>query len=237
MKLKSLSIALATLGIGLATSAQALVLMPGSGPLAVDIIGSAPGGTLLAQRTETVNTGHWTGTFRTAVVDGPEAGVNLDFYYQITNASSSGDALGRLTASDFFNQFQTNLVQTAAASSFTGAGGVGSISFVAGQQAASSGDRGNLGVVGFNFLPGSSGTGKVDPGETSYTLIIRTNAVSFGQGSTAITNGTAATLVSYMPTGQPAPPIVGVIPEPGTLALLASGLLAAGGVARRRTKS
>ncbi|MGE5465782.1 MAG: PEP-CTERM sorting domain-containing protein [Methanocella sp.] len=235
MKLKSLSIALATLGMGLAAaSAQALVLLPGSGPLAVDIIGAAPGGTLLAQRSETVTTPHWSGTFRTAVVDGPEAGVNLDFYYQISNASSSTDALARLTGSDFPSGFTTNLQQTNAAVSLTGAGSIGSIAFVAGQQTAASGDRGTIGTVGFNFFPGTSGTGKIDPGESSSILIIRTNATTFGSGFTGIINGTATTVTSFMPTGQP--PIVGPIPEPGTLALLASGLLAAGGVARRRTK-
>jgi hypothetical protein len=235
MKLKSLSIALATLGMGLAAaSAQALVLLPGSGPLAVDIINAAPGGTLLAQRSETVTTPHWTGTFRTAVVDGPEAGVNLDFYYQVSNASFSNDSLGRLTGSDFPNGFTTNLQQTAAAVNLTGAGAIGSLAFLAGNQQAMSGDRGNLGSIGFNFLPGANGQGKIDPGENSYTLIIRTNATTFAQGFSGITNGTATTVASFMPTGQP--PIVGPIPEPGTLALLASGLLAAGGVARRRTK-
>jgi hypothetical protein len=229
MKLKSLSIALATLGLGFAaSSAQALLLLPGSGPLAVDIIGAAPGGTVLASRSETVTTPHWTGTFRTAVVDSdPGTGVRLDFYYQIANATSSTDSLGRLTASDFGSAFSpVDLVQTNAAFGI----------FTAGQQTAASGDRGNLGVVGFNFFPGQTGTGKVDPGETSSTLIIRTNATTFADGFSAITNGTATTVTSYMPTGVGAPPIVGPIPEPGTLALLASGLLAAGGVARRRTK-
>lgn len=225
MKLKSLSIALATLGMGFAAaSAQALVLLPGSGPLAVDIIGAAPGGTVLDSSTQAVSTPHWTGTFRTAVVDGPEAGVNLDFYYQVANASSSTDSLARVTGSDFPNGFTTNLQQTAAAFSI----------FTAGTQAATNGDRGNLGVVGFNFFPGANGTGKIDPGETSYTLMVRTNATSYTNGFSGLTNGTATTVNSFMPSGQP--PIVGPIPEPGTLALLASGLLAAGGVARRRTK-
>ncbi len=225
MKLKSLSIALATLGMGFAAaSAQALVLLPGSGPLAVDIIGAAPGGTVLDSSTQAVSTPHWTGTFRTAVVDGPEAGVNLDFYYQVANAGSSTDSLARVTGSDFPNGFTTNLQQTAAAFGI----------FTAGTQAATNGDRGNLGVVGFNFFPGANGTGKIDPGETSYTLIVRTNATSYTNGFSGLTNGTATTVNSFMPSGQP--PIVGPIPEPGTLALLASGLLAAGGVARRRTK-
>jgi hypothetical protein len=222
MRTKYLQAALAAIGLGTAALANATVLLPGGGPLAVDILASAPGGAILASESVEVTTAHWTGTFRAAVVDGPEAGVNLDFYYQISNALSSTDSLGRVTGSDFINGFTTSLFQTATA--FDG--------FVTGTQLASSGDRDMLGVVGFNFVPGNSGTGKVDPGESSYILIVRTNATQFQSGFSAVINGTATTVASYMPAGSP--PLVGPVPEPGTMALIGSGLLAFGGIARKR---
>lgn len=222
MKLKATSIAVAALGLGLAASAHATLLLPGSGPLAVDIVAAAPGGTVLASNSGALTTPHWSGTFRTAVVDGPEAGVNLDFYYQVTNGSSSADSLGRISGADFNNAFITNVMQTAAAFG----------SFVAGGQTAFTGDRDIFGVVGFNFVPGVNGTGKIDPGESSYTLIVRTNATTYEAGVMGVINGTATFANAFQPSGQP--PIVGPIPEPGTMALLATGLLALGGVARKR---
>lgn len=221
MRLKAVSIAVAALGLGAAASANATLLLPGGGPLAVDIVAAAPGGTVLASNSGSLTTPHWSGTFRTAVVDGPEAGVNLDFYYQVTNGSASTDALGRVTAADFNNGFITNVMQTSAA--FDG--------FVGGGQLAFTGDRDIFGVVGFNFAPAATG-GKIDPGETSYTLIIRTNATTYEAGTMAVINGTATFAAAFQPSGQP--PIVGPIPEPGTMALLATGLLALGGAARKR---
>jgi hypothetical protein len=47
-----------------------------------------------------------------------------------------------------------------------------------------------------------------------------------------IINGTATFANAFQPSGQP--PIVGPIPEPGTMALLATGLLALGGAARKK---
>jgi hypothetical protein len=223
MKLKAASIAVATaLGLGMAASADATLLLPGSGPLTVDILASAPGGTVLDSASGTITTPHWSAAYRTAVVDGPEAGVNLDFYYQVTNLQGATDSLGRVAGSDFNNAFLTNVFQTATAFD----------SFVTGMQAAAASDRDSLGVVGFNFLPGESGTGKIDPGESSYILIIRTNATTYTAGTMSVIDGTATFANAFQPSGSP--PLVGPVPEPGTMALLGSGLLALGGVARKR---
>jgi hypothetical protein len=216
----ALAVAAIGLGLGLAGIANATLLLPGSGPLAVDVLANAPGGTVLASAVTPVTTPNWSGTARAAVVrsatDAP-----LDFYYQVTNNANSTDAIGRITASDFAPSVTTNVFQTAAAFG----------PFSAGSQSSSSGDRGTLGTVGFSFAPGATFTGKIDPGETSNTMIIRTNATEFTNGFMGILNGTGAFAPAFQPTT-----LVGVIPEPGTIALLASGLLAMGGVARRRRK-
>ncbi|NBR26861.1 MAG: hypothetical protein EBT83_00400, partial [Betaproteobacteria bacterium] len=121
MKLKAISIAAAALGWGLAGAAQAVILLPGGGPLAVPTVGSAFGGTVLATTSGTMTTTNWSGNYRVAVVDGPEAGPNMDFYYQLSNNSNSRDAVGRLTGADFLNQFTTDVYQTAAGG-FAGCG-------------------------------------------------------------------------------------------------------------------
>ncbi len=218
---KVLVAAIAAVGLGFAASGNATLLLPGSGPLPVDVLASAPGGTVLASSVTTTSTPTWTGTARTAVVQATPGGT-LDYYYQVSNAASSSDALGRVTGATFNNAFTTNVFQTASAFSL----------FTAGSQAAMNGDRGTDGVVGFNFLPGDGGLGKIDPGQTSDTLIVRTNSTTYGPGVMGIIDGTATFVNAFQPTGQP--PLVGPIPEPGTLALLASGLLATGGIARRR---
>lgn len=214
LRKKGIALAIAAAGCACAAAAQATILIPGTGPLAVDILGAAPGGAVLATNSGALVTPHWSGTFRTAVVDGPEAGVNLDFYYQVTNSPGSVDSLGRVTGADFGAPFSTSVFQTA------GAFGI----FTAGTQAATSADRGLLGTVGFAFLPGTGGTGKIDPGETSYTLIVRTDATAYGPGVMGVLNGGGTFAAAFQPA----------IPEPGTMALLASGLLAFGGLARRR---
>ena len=66
-----------------AVPAMATVLLPGSGPVMAQTVAAAPGGAVLATASNTITTPTWWGIARTAVVDGPEAGINLDFYYQL----------------------------------------------------------------------------------------------------------------------------------------------------------
>jgi hypothetical protein len=180
-----------------------------------DTLAAAPGGTLLDSLSTAVSTPTFSGTLRTAVFDGPEAGINLDFYYQFSNDANSANSIGRVTGFDF-NGWATDVSQTGQAFSI----------FLAGDTAALSADRDALGTIGFNMLPDGEIHGKLLPGEDSYTFLIRTAATQYVPGWSGIINGTA----TFAPAFQP------VIPEPGTYAMLAAGLGLMGFTIRRRTK-
>src|SRR4051812_15702672 len=112
MKLKMSVMALALAGLSGLAQANTLAQNQTVSPL--DILATAPAGTLLASIVEAVNAPTFSGTLRTAVYDGPEAGVNLDFYYQFTNSANSANAVGRVTGYNF-DGFTTNVFQTAQA--------------------------------------------------------------------------------------------------------------------------
>lgn len=143
----------------------------------------------------------FTGTLYANVVR--ELSGNLSFYYQIHNDATSLDALERFTNQDF-SGFTTDADYRtdAQAGVIGGSGLVGTI----GSRFATRSSTGA--VVGFNF----NATG-VPQGTDTYWHVIRTNATLFTAGSTALLNGGIATVQTYAP----------LVPEPGSLALLAMG--------------
>lgn len=207
---------LATAIFGLFTamsSAGATVLNPGQPPIPFASLASAPGGTLLDSLITPISTLTFSGIARTAVYDGPETGTNLDFYYQFSNNSGSQNAIARMTAASF-EGFLTDVYQTA----------TGFDLFQPGTNPADTADRSSNGrVVGFNFIPGTQNA--LDPGETSYIMVVRTDATQYTQGSMGIIDGSGATALAFAP-----------IPEPETYALMLAGLGLLGFARRRQLK-
>jgi hypothetical protein len=130
----------------------------------------------------------------------------LLFTYQVENTASSMDPISRLTTTDFAG-FTLD---------------VSSTDFAGGTRA----DRSiNGSIVGFNTFGPDGTDGNVSPGEMSAFLVIRTDAIFFGDGSTSLINGAVASGVTFAP--------LSVVPEPGTFALAAIGLPLAVGCYRR----
>ena len=189
------------------TAAVAQVALPTSGQVTPNVFNPA-GGTLLASLAQPFTNPAFTGSLRAAVVRNE---LNtLDFYYQITNDPNSLTAIGRESNFDFTGFTSSVFYRT------DNAAGLGG--FVVGAETPDTADRDAGGVVGFNFNQGTAGSGKIDPGETSSIVVIRTNATLFAPGLSSIINGGQVTLATFMP----------VIPEPATtsaVALMLTGLL------------
>jgi hypothetical protein len=77
-------------------------------------------------------------------------------------------------------------------------------------------------TVGFGFTPPNG----LMPGMTSYALIINTNLTTFEPGLFSLQDGQTENFQGFVPAGP--------IPEPSTLSLLGTGLLAVGAGLRRR---
>ena len=75
-------------------------------------------------------------------------------------------------------------------------------------------------VVGFNFPAGD----EIAVGETTVSLVIETNATRFVPGFVSAQDGTAGSGFAWAPQ---------VVPEPASLMLMGSGLLAVGGYLRK----
>jgi PEP-CTERM motif len=201
------------------TSAQATALAPGGTVAPAAVPNPVP--TLLADTgLETFSFGSplSSGTVREIVVadaGNPFGAGKLSFVYQFRDAT--GD-VGRITGSSFAG-FLTDVGVNLPIAPF----------FTSGTALPSTIDRssGVGDVIGFNFIPPvTPDSGSAD---TSFELIIRTNATTFGAGSIGIIDGGGQTLAGFAPTGSTT-----AVPEPASIVLLSLGAAGIWGFGRKR---
>jgi hypothetical protein len=216
---------LTVLGLGFAfmvpaTFAASVPLLPNTGVLVVPNNGAAFPGSLVASINGAVlSNGLNAGESATLNERVYSTATGLDFFYQITNTSSNGDALNETS----FRNFQGF---TTAVGYNNSSGTVPPSTAPGGSQAtrAASGD-----TVNFFFTASAPADGQIQVGQSTFYLEIDTNATTFNTNGTAgvIDGGTAQVGGIYSPAGTP---------EPMTLTLLASGLGLLGISRLRRSK-
>jgi hypothetical protein len=205
----------------LATPASAQVaLLPGGSvvPNTFD-----PTGTVLDSVSTPFSAATFSGTLVSAVV--LNANGTLDFYYQVCNDATSGTSLDRISTINFAG-FDTEVFYR----TDDGDGLTGDPFTTIGNQAPSIADRGDellVQEVGFNFGPLTAD--RVNPGEWTHVLGVRTNATRYVPGLTSVIDGGTADIVTFAPASA--------VPEPMSASLLIGGLLPIGlGAFRRRFK-
>ena len=176
-------------------------------------------GTLLAFRDEgysfSTTAGTTSGVVRSAVYRNPNG--TLDFWYQVSNDSSSATEIARETNTNFAGY------QTWVGFMFDG-GALPGLTWGMGTKQPITADANNdQSVIGFSFRPPDA-TAKIKPGETSAALVISTDAVYYTLGNAAVIDGGTQTVDAFQPA----------IPGPATWVLGATGLL--GILASRRWK-
>jgi len=203
--------------VGLVSNVQATVIGPGGfvDPLPTDSAANPDlAGVVIATRQSAFtgldvnNLPRFFGVLTTHVVR--ETNSNqLSFYYQISNDITSPDSISAFTNTNF-GGWITDVLQRDDAMA-----GIGGGSLIVGTQAVSYATRG-LGAgddISFSLIP-DLGAGALEPGDTSWWHVIRTNAIDYTDGNTAIQNGGNANVLTFAP-----------IPEPATLGLVALGAL------------
>ena len=206
-------------------TSHATVLVPG-GAVMPDVLDGSAGTLLNSVLTPLTSGGELVARLRAAVV--MNSGGTLDFYYQIANKGTSGHNLdfslsesfasGATFATDVFYRLETG----------------GLDFFLTGQADAtpSNATRSSDGtVVNFQFTGSPLNyENRINPGEVSRILVIRTNATSYVGGLTTLANSITLTGPSFAPSGF-AP---SAVPEPASLLLLGCAFAAASYAARHR---
>jgi hypothetical protein len=130
---------------------------------------------------------------------------DLDFVYQLTDTDPTGTGgFDQVTVTSFPSSLVTGTESFA-----SGYGATGTV--------APSSVGGFGGAIDFNFDPSG-----VVGGQTTYDLVVLTNATTYGPGSILVQDGGQASIAGYAPT-----------PEPGSVGLLLGGLFGLGLFVRR----
>ncbi len=169
-----------------------------------------PSGSTLASTSGTITTPTFTDTYSTWVVRDPGntfCANCLDFIYVFSNLGP--DVNERYSMSSF-----AGFMVDAGTNPF-------------GTHDPITVDRSSItgAVVGFNFDQFGD---EMQPGQTTVNLIIETNAVTWTTGFLSAQDGTAGSGVAFAP--------LAAVPEPSSMMLMGSGLLALGGFLRRSRK-
>lgn len=226
LKVKFLTAGLFLAAVTITTGpARAVTILPGGATAlsgADDITGSLPGFQLVFVQ-DSVSPGTFSAITRAAVYD--RGGGLLDFYYQVSNDDTPQNSLGRLTMAAFDSFAVQVLYRTDAIDQF-----------LAGQIGPAQADRGMTGdVIGLNF-PACVAAGctnpplsKIQPGQSSYTIVLRTNAIGYLPGFIGVIDGTAGSADGFQPTGLAGEEI----PEPASALMAVCGLLVIAALKRR----
>jgi len=189
-----------------------------------------PTGTVQFSDNVTYTTAVYTATVREVVLLDSATG-GLDFIYQVVNSASSIDNISQIATTPFnFVNIQTPPF----GADFSQTGGTfGTVTFTTPTATGT-------GTSPSAARPNTSGADTVDffrntaspltPGSTGNILILKTNATTFTTGNLGLING--------ITSNNPAPVPTNVIPEPGAMAMVLTGLstLGLGCWFRRRPK-
>jgi len=206
-----------------APAMKAANLPPGTTPTAPDVldVGAFPSSSLI--ELAGISGGSFSGSSSGSTLSGNYDAVVLsdennvfcawclDFEIDVYNVTGN-DSIGRITATNFTGWS----VDAGYDPLFPGIFNVGPGSIVV----PSTVDRLTADVIGFDFLSG------ITPGNGSGILEIETNATGYTTGSFGFLDGFGVNAPGFEPT-----------PEPATLTLFGTGLVAVGGLLRRKRNS